>query len=182
MARPRGKTATKVVKPKKDELEELEDELEDLDEEESEDTDDILDEDDEVEDDEEEEDEDEEEAPKARRKAKTKARAAKDGIGSAELAELLETNGRNLRVMLRDRGKNASDYPNNRYHWKNQAAALKDLGFSSLDDAMEAIDEARDTRLDALKENQAKKRAATKTTKKGRRAKAVEVDEDEDEE
>jgi hypothetical protein len=154
-----------------DELEELEDELEDLDEDDEEDED--VEEDDDLEDEEEDDededdDEDEEEAPKSKKKSKTKKKKPReDGkVGSAELAEALGTDGRNLRVMLRDH--NVEKNPeNNRYEWDSINAALKAIGFKNVAAAKKALVESRQQRLDELKERVADKRGKTKSgTKK----------------
>jgi hypothetical protein len=161
--------------PVVDELEELEDELEDLDEEEEEDVeeededvededeeDEDLDDDEDEEDEDEDEDEDEEEAPRKKSKKTRKKKPRDDGkVGSAELAEALGTDGRNLRVMLRDRQvkKNPA---NNRYEWDSLPAALKAMKFKNIAAAKAALVESRKARLDELKDRVSKTRAATK--------------------
>ena len=175
-----------------EELEELEDELDELEA--------LADEDDdEVEPDDDEDEDDEEEAPKSRRKktSKTTAKAEKPAkkkrestiYGTAELAEDLETDGKNLRVMLRDIGANAVKSKKNphgsfneagRYEWEDLDDALETLGFDSVEDAIDRLTEARNTRLDALKERNADKKKTTPAKKTTRRAK-VEEPEDEDE-
>jgi hypothetical protein len=175
MAKAKGKGKKTV-----DELEELEDELEDLDDDEEEE--DVEDEEDEDEDEDsegddeededsddedEDEDEDEEEAPKKSKKgAKSKARKPReDGkCGTFELAEALETDGRNLRVMLRDR-KVKKNAENNRYEWDSVAAALKAMKFKNVAAAKAALKESRQQRLDELKERV----AATRKDKGGKK-------------
>jgi hypothetical protein len=189
----RSKVVVEVEDDEEDELEELEDELDELEA--------LADEDDEdeVEPDDDDEEDDEEEAPKSRRTKKTSKTAKTEKpakkkrestiYGTAELAEDLETDGKNLRVMLRDIGANAvkskkaphgSFNEAGRYEWEDLDDALETLGFDSVEDAIERLTEARNTRLDALKERNAdkKKTTAKKTTK--RTAKVEEPDEDED--
>ena len=130
----------------------------------------------------------EEEAPKPKKGKKGKkgkgveAVAASDGpIGSKDLAAALGTDGRNLRVMLRDKGANAKkDEETGRYVWPSLEAALKALGFADLDEAKTALKEARDKRLNKLKEDSAAKREADngdadtpKKKKKGKKNKAA---------
>jgi hypothetical protein len=135
--------------------------------------------------DDEEEDED---APK-RTKSKTKKRKApeREGIGTRELAEALNTDGRNLRVMLRKKGANETRKfkKEGRYHWDSIEEALEELGFDDVDDAQEALTEARDERLEELKARpkKSKTKAKAKATSKTKKRKVVdEDDEDEDEE
>ena len=124
-----------------------------------------------------EEDDDEEEAPRRKKKSTGKAKPKKSGsIGTHELAEALDTDGKNLRVMLRDHEVEKNDQ--GRYEWKSVDAALKDLGFDDLEEAQEALAEARNKRLDALKERNA---ADAKKKKKAKAKAEVEDDEDEDE-
>src|SRR5215471_10524937 len=129
MARSRKKVV--VEEPEEDELDELED-LEDLED------------DDEAEEDDEEE-EDEDEAPKARRKktskAKSKPKKASGAIGSRELADELGTDGKNLRVMLRDQGVQKNE--TGRYEWESLEDALEAMGFEDLEEAQEALAESR---------------------------------------
>ena len=117
MAVKKPKVKVEVEEEDVDELDELED-LEDLADESDED-------------DVEEEDAEEEEAPRRKKKAKAKVKKESDTIGSAELAEALGTDGKNLRVMLRAKGvgKNA----NNRYEWDSVDDALEEMGFDDLD-------------------------------------------------
>ena len=167
-----------------DELEELEDELEDLDEEEDEDVEDEEeedldedeeeDEDEDEEDEDEDEDEDEEEAPRKKSKARKKPREREDGrVGSAQLADALGTDGRNLRVLLRDR-KVKKNPQNNRYEWDSIPAALKAMKFKNIAAAKAALVESRKARLDELKERVAESRgsAKKKTSTKKKRASA----------
>jgi sRNA-binding protein len=153
-----------------DEVDETEtDDLEDL-----EDLEDLADADEDVED---EDEDDEEEAPRKKKKGKAKKAKAKkesDTVGSAELAEALGTDGKNLRVMLRD--KKVAKNANGRYEWEDLDTALEELGFDDLEDAQQALKEARDKRLEKLKDEGAKKRAAKKA------ASDDEDDEDEDDE
>src|SRR5215471_2248628 len=162
----------------KAEVEELEDDeeldLEDLDEEADVEDEDV----------EEEDEDEEEEAPRRKKKTKTtaskKKKAAKENgaIGSTELADALGTDGRNLRVMLRAKGVEKND--NNRYEWESVDAALEELGFDDLDEAVDALKEARDERLEELKNRPKKKKAAAKK-KKAPVDEDEEDDEDEDE-
>jgi len=155
------------VKVEDDELEELE-ELEDL-----EDEADVVEA---VEDDDEDEEE-EDEAPRRKRKSK-KSKAREDGsITSREFAEALGTTSKNLRVMLRDRGIKKGE--TGRYEWASLEAALEQLGFEDVEEAKDAMKEARNARLDVLKESQAEKRAAAA---KGKKKKAEPEPEDEDDE
>jgi len=155
----------------KAEVEELEDE-EELDLEDLDDEADVEDEDVEEED----EDEEEEAPRKSRKKKTTKAKTkAKGTVGTQELAEALDTDGKNLRVMLRDHKVKKND--NNRYEWESIEEALEAMGFEDLDDAREALSESRNKRLDALKERNADKKKATAKKKKA----PVDGDGDEDE-
>ena len=167
-------------KPVEDELEELEDleelvdEVEDEEEEEDEDLDDA-------------EDEEDTPAPKASKgKKPRKKQAREDGmIGTSELAEALETSGRELRVMLRQ--KKVEKNENNRYEWDSVEEAVQEMGFKSLASAKKGLAASRATRLEELKErvgkNKKEKAAAGKGTKKGKKKPAPEPeDEDEDEE
>ena len=108
------------------------------------------------------------------------SRGASDTIGSAELAEALGTDGKNLRVMLRAKGvgKNA----NNRYEWDSVDDALEEMGFDDLDEAQEALKESRDERLEELKERGAEKRKAKAKTKKKAAVEDDDDEEDDDEE
>lgn len=159
-------------KGKKVEIDEDEDveETEDL-----EDLDDLEELADSEEPDEDEEDgDDEEDAPKkSSKKKKDKAKKESDTIGTAELAEALGTDGKNLRVMLRDH--NVPKNENNRYEWKSVKAALKALGFDDLEEAQEALAEARNKRLEALKARNAE-------AKSNKAADSDSDDDDEDEE
>lgn len=165
-------------KPAAVEVEEVDelDELEDLDE--------LADAEEDVdEDDEDGEDEDEAPAKKSSKKAsKTKAKAKKvsDTFGSAELAEALDTSGRELRVMLRQKkvGKNE----NNRYEWEGLDEALEALGFDDVDEAKAALAESRTKRLDELKERVAKTKGGKKSKKASAASDDDEDDDDEDEE
>lgn len=162
MAKKKAKATTEPIE--EEEVEEIED-LEEL-------------ADTEAEDDSDEEEEDEDEPKKSKKgKAKSKKKASKDGIGTAELAEALDTDGRNLRVMLRKKGANKSKRfkKEGRYHWASVDEALEELGFDDVDDAKEALKEARDERLEELK-------ARPKKDKKKKKAKAKAKDEDEDDE
>jgi hypothetical protein len=154
----------------------VEDEVDETEDDDLEDLEDLEDLADAEEADDEDEDDEEEEAPK--KKSKKKAKKAKkkdsDAIGSAELAEALGTDGKNLRVMLRD--KKVEKNANGRYEWADLDTALEDLGFDDLEDAQQALKEARDKRLEKLKDEGAKKRAAKKAAQE-----ADEDDEDEDE-
>ena len=157
----------------KAEVEELEDE-EELDLEDLDDEADVEDEDVEEED----EDEDEEEAPrkkkskfKSKAAAKKKKAKANGNIGSADLAEALGTDGRNLRVMLRAKGVEKNE--TGRYEWESVDDALEELGFDDIDEAQDALKEARDERLEELKNRPKKKKSKSK--------KVVDEDEDEDE-
>jgi colicin import membrane protein len=143
-----------MAKVKAAEVEELED-LEDL----------VDEADEEIEDAEVEEEADEDEAPRRKKKTTTtkKAKASEDGVGSAELAEALETNGRNLRVMLRD--KKVKKDENNRYHWNSVEEALTALGFDDVEEAQAALKASRNKRLEALKEKGAEERAKKKAAK-----------------
>jgi hypothetical protein len=185
MAATRKPKAKPKVEVEVDELEEDE-ELDELDELEA--LADEVDEDEESEDaeDEDDEDEDEDESPRARKKktvakAKPKRRES-DTYGTSALADDLGTDGKNLRVMLRDlkanrprkKGTTGSFNEAGRYEWADLDDALDTLGFDSVEDAVDRLTEARNTRLDALKERNAKK---TKT-----KAKAKPVEEDEEEE
>jgi hypothetical protein len=156
---------------KKVEVEETEelDELEDLDDLEDE-ADEVVDEDDE----DLEEDEDEDEAPKKRTvkkpKKKPTAKEESGAVGTSELAEALDTDGKNLRVMLRDQGAKKNE--NNRYEWASIEDAIEALGFEDVEEAKEALAASRNKRLDALKERNADAK---------KKAKKAPVDEDEDE-
>lgn len=102
------------------------------------------------------------EAPvkKGKKGKKAKAAAVTDGpIGTKDLAAALGTDGRNLRVMLRDKGANAKkDEETGRYQWSSLEDALVALGFKNEDEAKAALKEARDKRLNKLKEDAAAKR------------------------
>jgi len=180
---PRKKPAAKV------EVEEIDDELD----EDELDLDDLADddEDDETEDEaEEDEDEDEDEddevpapkkkAAKGKTAAKGKKKSAKSTVSAQDLADALSTdekkiNGRELRVMLRQKGiDKIAKNENNRYEWDSIEAALEQMGFEDLDDARDALVESRDQRLEELKEKVAKK--------KGKKKKAPEPVEEEDDE
>lgn len=107
---------------------------------------------------------DEDAKPKSKSK-KAKAKAEKVGVGSAELAAALGTDekpvsGRELRVMLRDKGANKTKrfQENKRYHWDTVDQALEELGFDSIEEAREALKESRAKRLEALKEKAEKSR------------------------
>jgi len=173
---------------KKVEVEEIDDELD----EDELDLDDLADddEDDETED-EEEEDEDEDEddevpAPKKKAaKGKTvakKKKTSKSTVSAQDLADALSTdekkvNGRELRVMLRQKGiDKIAKNENNRYEWDSIEAALEQMGFEDLDDARDALLESRDQRLEELKDKVAKKKGAKK-----KKTKAPEPEEEEDE-
>ena len=191
MATAKKKPVVEVEVDEDEELEELEDELDELEA--------LADEeDDEIEADDDEDEDDEEDAPKKRTKksTKTKEKPAKKKresaiYGTAELAEDLETDGKNLRVMLRDIGANAvkskkaphgSFNEAGRYEWEDLDDALEVLGFDSVEDAIERLKEARNTRLDALKERNAdKKKPATKKTSKKAPVEDDDEEEDEDE-
>jgi hypothetical protein len=166
-------------KRKKVEVEPVEEDEEETDDDETEDLEDLddleelADSDDEDDEDEEEEDE----APKRKKKVvakkTTKAKkSADEGIGTAELSEALGTDSKNLRVMLRDKGANELKDENGRYTWPSLEAALEALGFDDLDEAQEALKEARDKRLQKLKDDGAKKK----------KAKAPEPDDEDDDE
>jgi hypothetical protein len=168
---------------KKVEVEEVEevDELDELD-----DLEDLADDEEDVEDEDDEEGEDEEEAPAKKSKKSTKKPAKKKEsttYGSSELAADLDTSGRELRVMLRQ--KKIEKNANNRYEWDDLDSALEDLGFDDVDEAKGALSESRTKRLEELKERVGSKK---KKSSKGKKAKAdepEEVDEydaDEDEE
>lgn len=162
-----------------EEIEEVEDEeIEDI-----EDLEDLADE--EPEDDTEDEEEDEDEAPKKTRAKKGKAKAkkpAKEGIGTADLAEALGTDGRNLRVMLRKKGANKTKRfkEQGRYHWESIEEALEELGFDDVEEAQDALKEARDERLEELK-SRPKAKAKSKSSAKTKKRRVVEEDDDEDE-
>lgn len=165
---------------KKDELEELEDELEELEDEDEEEEDvedddsddEDEDSDDEDSDDEEDEDEDEEESPKKKGKKAKKPKKRDDGkIGTAELAEALETDGRNLRVMIRDAGLSAADFPNGRYEWDSLEEAFKQLKIKNAAAGKKALKASRDSRLEKLKEDAAAKRKAEKSEGEGKTSK-----------
>lgn len=168
---PRRKAAAVEV----EEVDEL-DELDDLE--------DLADDEEDVEEDVEEEDEDE--AP-VRKKKTTKKKVAKKvstTFGSAELAEALDTSGRELRVMLRQ--KKIAKNENNRYEWEDLDSALEDLGFDDVDEAQEALAESRTKRLDELKERVGATKKKTpskkKSTTQAEEVDEYEVDEDDDEE
>lgn len=183
--KPKAKPKVEVEVDEDDELEELEDELDELEA--------LADEDDEETEDEdtddEDEDDDDEEAPKAKKKSKkasTKKKRESTIYGTAELAADLETDGKNLRVMLRDIGANAVKSKKNphgsfndagRYEWEDLDDALEVLGFDDVDEAIDRLKEARNTRLDALKERNASKKKPAKKVKPV----VDEADEDEDE-
>lgn len=170
-----------------EELEDLED-LEDLEvEEDEEDTEEDEDEDTE-DDDTEEDDEEDAPAPKKAKKAK-KPRKRDDGkIGSAELAAALDTSGRELRVMLRQKEVEKAD--TGRYEWDSVDEAVEEMGFKSIVSAKKGLAASRATRLDELKERVGKKKDAEKkaaaagTSKKSKKSKkpapAPEPDEDEE--
>jgi hypothetical protein len=171
-----------------EELEELEDELDELEA--------LADEDeDEPDTDDDEDEDDEEEAPKKRAK-KTSKTTTKEApakkkrestiYGTAELAADLDTDGKNLRVMLRDIEANhvkSKKFPHGsfndagRYEWEDLDDALEVLGFDDAEEAIDRLKEARNTRLDALKERNADKK---KTTAKKTKKVAEPEDEDED--
>jgi hypothetical protein len=170
----------KKVVVEDEELEELED-LDDLEDE----ADEVADE----ADDDDEEDDDEDEAPRKSKKSKKgkkeKVKAAKeesDTIGSSDLAEALGTDGKNLRVMLRDREVKKNE--NGRYEWDSVDQALEALGFDDLEEAQEALAESRNKRLEALKERNAEAKAEKEkaATKKGKKKAVVEEEDDDDEE
>ena len=103
---------------------------------------------------------------KDKAKDKGKKKKESDTYGTAELAEDLETDGKNLRVMLRDIGANkprgegkGSFNEAGRYEWVDLADALKTLGFKTKEKAIAALKDARDTRLNVLKERNAEKKA-----------------------
>jgi len=166
--------------------------VEEIDAEEDEEIEDIEDledlADEEPEDDTEDEEEDEDSAPKkTKAKGKAKAKPKKDGIGTAELAEALGTDGRNLRVMLRKKGANKTKRfkEQGRYHWDSIEEALEELGFDDVDEAQDALKEARDERLEELKSRpkaKAKSKAKSGTATKKKRKVVEEDDEDEDDE
>jgi len=165
---PKGKKRVEIE-------EEVEDEVEDLDD--LEDLEDLADEAEaEVEEDEE---EDEDEAPRKKKsKGKTRARStgrAEGTIGTQELADALDTDAKNLRVMLRDH--NVEKNENKRYEWESVDDAIEAIGFESIEDAKDALSESRNKRLDALKERVGKNRAAEEPEEED-----VEDDEEEDEE
>ena len=157
---------------KKDELEELED-LEDL-EEADEDEDEVVDEADT-------DDEEEDVAPKSKKKS-SKKRSRDDGkIGSAELAEALGTNGRELRVMLRQKGVEKNE--NNRYEWDSVEEAVEEMGFKSVKSAKAGLKESRQQRLTELKDKVAASKAKTKgKAKTSKKSKASEEDDEDDDE
>jgi hypothetical protein len=186
--KPKAKPKVEVEVDEDEELEELEDELDELEA--------LADEDDEETEDEDTDDEDEdddEEAPKAKKKSKktsTKKKRESTIYGTAELAEDLETDGKNLRVMLRDIGANATKSKKNphgsfndagRYEWEDLDDALETLGFDDVDEAIDRLKEARNTRLDALKERNASKKKKTAKKVKPVVDEAEDEDEDEDE-
>lgn len=156
------KEAIKMAKSKPAPVEDLDD----LDEEDLEDLGEDLDDEDVEED--EDDDEDEEETPKSKSKgkasSKTKAKTEKDGIGTKELADALETSGRTLRMLLRK--KKVGKDENNRYHWASVSAALKELGFKTADDAKEALKEEQTERLEEMKSRVEKKGKKSKKSKK----------------
>ena len=191
----KAKVEVEVDEVEEDEgLEELEDELDELEA--------LADEDDdeETEDEDDDEEDDEEEAPKSRRTKKPSktakekpARKKKESTtyGTSELAADLETDGKNLRVMLRDIGANAIKSKKNphgsfndagRYEWEDLDDALEVLGFEDVDEAIDRLKEARNTRLDALKERNAASKKKTKKVKPVVEADEDDEDEDEDEE
>src|SRR5215831_9160502 len=171
----RGKEAISMAakSKRKVEVEEIDDELEDEEEEEEED---------------EEEEDDEVPAPKkkAATKKKTKKVAAKVMVSTQDVADALSTpektiNGRELRVLLRQKGiDKIAKNENNRYEWPTIEKVLESMGFEDLDEARDALVESRAERLKDLKEKvtkaKVKKRAARKKAKE-----AEPVDEDEDE-
>lgn len=166
--------ASKKKTPPVEDLDLDEDELEDLDEIE-----------DEVEEeDTEDEDVDEEDVPATKRKKKLptnpkskKTRKTTGGIGTADLADALETDGRSLRIMLRSLGV-AKNPENNRYEWDSVDAAVEALGFDSIADVQEALEESKKERITELKKRVEKKR----TKGKKRRVKEPEPENDEDDE
>lgn len=134
------------------------------------------------------EDDDEEEEAPARKKKSSKTAAKKkaperEGIGTAELAEALGTDGRNLRVMLRKQGANQSKRfkKEGRYRWNSIDEALEELGYDDIEAAQEALAEARDERLEELKSRPKKDKKSKSKTKAGSKKKRQVVDEDEDE-
>jgi len=170
---------------KKDELEELED-LEDLEEDDEEevvdeaDTDEDEDEDTDEEIDDE-EDEEEDVAPKSKKSRASKKRKRDDGkIGSAELAEALGTNGRELRVMLRQKGVEKNE--NNRYEWDSVEEAVEEMGFKSVKSAKAGLAESRQQRLTELKDKVAASKDKKKAKAKPKSSKKAPVEDDEDEE
>ena len=111
---------------------------------------------------------------------KAKEKPAKQGIGTSELAAALGSedkpiSGRELRVLLRDKGANKTErfQENKRYHWDSLQQALEELGFDDVDEAREALSESRSKRLENLKEKVAEKRAAAAETSEDK-AEAVE--------
>lgn len=169
---------TKTKKPAPVEVEETDDEeLEDI-----EDLEELADSEAEDDSDDEEEDEDEPKKKKSSTKKKAKKKES-EGIGTAELAEALDTDGRNLRVMLRQ--KKANETPrfkeNARYHWDSVDQALEELGFDDADEAKAALKESRDERLEELKNRPKAEKKSTKAKAKKKKAAEPEEDEDEDE-
>lgn len=171
MAKSRKSKAEEVEEEVEEELDE--EDLDDLaDDEEVEDEDEDLDEDEEDDDEEDEEDE----APRGRKKSKGQGRARKardDGrVGSFEVAEALGTDGRNLRVMIRDRGLNAKSFESGRYEWDSVDDALKQMKIKGkspsarIEAAKEALADSRNTRLQALKDRNAENRASESTETK----------------
>jgi hypothetical protein len=182
---PRSRGSSKAKTKPKVEVEEIDEDDEDEALDELDDLEDLADEaSEDAEDDEEEEDEDDEDEAPRRRKGKKKTTAKKaepDTVGTADLAEALGTDGKNLRVMLRDkkanrpRSKGGSFNESGRYEWDSIDDALEALGFDSIEDAQASLKESRDKRLDALKDAGEKKRADKK------KAKAAEEEDEEDE-
>src|SRR5215831_13153451 len=136
----RGKEAISMAakSKRKVEVEEIDDELEE----------DELDLDDLADDEEEDEVEDEEEVPAPKKKAatkkKTKKVAAKVMVSTQDVADALSTpektiNGRELRVLLRQKGiDKIAKNENNRYEWPTIEKALESMGFEDLDEARDA--------------------------------------------
>jgi hypothetical protein len=171
MAKRKSKAAVEEIVEPEEEIEDIED-LEEL-------------ADAEVSDDDTEDEDEEEEAPRTRKTKTKKARKKpeRDGIGTAELAEALGTDGRNLRVMLRKQGANNTKKfkQEGRYRWDSVEEAIEELGFDDVDDAKEALAEARDERLEELKARPKPKKSKKPTSKTRTKKTRQVVDEDEDE-
>jgi hypothetical protein len=171
-AKPKSKPAVEL-----DELEDLED-LEEVDEEEPEDEDEDSEDEDEDEIDEDEDEEDE--APVKSKKKSKKSKARDDGkIGTKELAEALETSGRELRVMLRQKGVEKNE--NARYEWDSVEEAVEEMGFKSLASAKKGLKESRAQRLTELKDRVAASKKKKGAAKKGKKKAAPVVEEDDEE-